>query len=69
MVPGGARRSGRGIPKVFEQVRATYGRAPPTSRPSDILLNYFYFLGTETTKYIAVGKRVTVPRFVDEPHC
>ena len=57
------------FPKWFEQVRATYGRAPPTSRPSDTLLSYFYFLGTETTKYIAVGKCVTVPRFVDEPHC
>jgi hypothetical protein len=53
------------FPKWFERAKATYGGAPPTSRPSDTLLSCFCFLGVETTKYIAVGKCATVARFVE----
>jgi len=53
------------FPKWFEKVKATYCRTPSTSRSSFTLLSCVCPLGTETTKYIAVGRYAAVPRFID----
>lgn len=52
------------FPKWFEQVKSMHGWTPPISHSPDTLLNCVCCIGTETTKYVAVGKCPAEPHFV-----